>query len=667
MAIQNNLTSSSIRKYLPSKVISGVVTDIFALESWLYDDGYGDPWWQGSTGAPCRWTITADVYSATHSSHLTRVPQIYNALDLVPGMWVFGDGEAKALKIVSILSVTDSQIQCVVEDVDRYNTFADPAQTGVGIFSPGRNLIFFELGDDGLPILNPLPANTDIASVSQVEARFRVFNPVVENRFFQVNHGFKEGQVLKLDPTTGMFVQANSNDLYVVGTVTAVGPGPNYFYLAPSTKIITNLEPGLPGSAGDVIWLDATTGDRTTEQTGSLAPLYVKMTNEVTCFTIGTVANPTTWDGTTIKLNNHTITFSDVGGPVSTVDILSTINSYTTNTGVIASMGSPATMVVGGTQYPTNTPTSDMEFEVNGVPITVAQSPSVNFGTGGDIGWWDVIRAINEQTFNHGVYASFDTNTGYVNFRNDAGGDITFTNVTPSTTTGSFKTLTDMLGVSASNPAASADFVQLVRSDGGQITITDVIGSFTADTGLKSAANGSLPLGLVVDKTMNANSNYMVVDIVARDALTNLKSGDQVFVQSADDGEWALFVRVGSSWTKIADYDSAKTDADTLEITITPESDSVITLGTVSSDSRIVNVTVVVSEAFDGTNPVITIGTTLDSSAITGSGNNDLTAVGSYETSTSYTYSGAGEGDIVVYFTSGSSSTGVAKVIVSYL
>ena len=43
MAIQNNLANSSVRKYLPSKLISGTVVSICPLERWLDDDRTGDP------------------------------------------------------------------------------------------------------------------------------------------------------------------------------------------------------------------------------------------------------------------------------------------------------------------------------------------------------------------------------------------------------------------------------------------------------------------------------------------------------------------------------------------------------------------------------------------------------------------------------------------------
>lgn len=666
MAIQNNLTNSSIRKYLPSKVISGSGTSITPLEGWLYDDGYGDPWWQGMGAAPYRWVLDAEVSTSTHSSHLTRVPQQYNGLDIQPGMWVFADGEPKAVRVVSVVSASETSIKCVVEDVDRYNTFTDAAQTGVGVFSPTRTLIFFEIGDDGLPVLNPLPANTDISTVSQVEARFRVFNPVVETRFFQINHGFKEGQVLKLNNLTGKFENAGADDLYVVGTVTAVGPGPNYFYLSPSTKVITNLEPGLPGNVGDVIYIDYETGDRTTTKTPGDSPMYIKLTASVPSFTVGLVSNPTSYDGTAIKLNNHQITFNSVEGVVDTATIISTINANVSNTGTLVSLTSPPTSSTGWAMYPNATPTTGFKFKVNGV-LTECQPPSVNFGDSGMIGWWDVIRSVNEQTTLHGVYATFDPYGGTVIFTKDTGGDIVFENVSPTITSGDDKTFTDLVGVPTTIIGGSADKLMLTRMDGGGIVITEVSGSFIYETGLTSSSNGVLPIALVVDKTMNAAANYVVSDIVARDALVNLRTGDQVFVQNAGNGEWALFVKTGESWTMISDQDSANTDANTLTETILYDSTSPFTIGAISDQSRVVNVTVVVEEAFDSITATLSIGDGLVLDSVMKASGIDLSSTGTYETTSDYENTSGSDVSILAFLSSGGATKGRAKIMVSYL
>ena len=664
MPVINNLTASSVRKFLPNKVITGTAQNIQNLSSWLYDDGMGDPWWQGTGANPYQWTLTANVDTVFHSSHLTRIAFEYTGLDITPNMWVMGSN-SKVVKVISISSMTDSSIVCVVEDVDRYNTFADNTQAGSGIFNIFDNLIFFELGDDGLPVLNPLPAETDPLVVSQVEDRFRVFNPSAEERFFQLNHGFEEGQVLKMDLITGLFEEATSNDIYIVGTVTAIGPGPNYFYLSPVTKLINNLEPGLPGSAGNIINLDSVTGDLTT---GSGAPVYIKATNAVLAFSIGSVANPTSYSGNQIKLNNTLIAFNG-SGALSSSDIITQINAYTANHGVVASMSSQRNTITGTVTYPVATPSvGNLVFTLNGETIVVSP-PSIVFGTSGEIAYWDVIRAVNEQTFITGVYASFNGGTGLVSFGNDSGGPINFVNVTPSVTAGANMTVTDMLGVSASNPSGPANYLNFTRPDGGEIIVSDIQGTFTSDVGILSSGNGVLPLALVVDRTMFAGGNYIVATIADRDALANLRTGDQVYVQSDLNGEWALYLQTASGWTKIANANSASSDAKTLQMNINFASTTPQIIGNISDGTRIVDISVNVSTAFNGTAPVLTIGTLATANAIMDTNIVDLTTIGTYESSSSFINDGTDgtDLDVYVYFTSTGSTTGSATIIVSYL
>lgn len=665
MPISNTLTMSSLGKTLPSKVLSGVAVEVQPSDGWLYDDGTGDPWWQGAGGSPYRWKLTADIASVQHGSHLTRLPFYYTGVDITPNMWVMSVDEPKALRVIQIINRTDSNISCIVEDVDRYNIFKDPTGSGVGIFQIPTNLIFFELGDDGLPILDPIPETaSNHRIVSSIEARFRVSNPLIENLFFQLHHNFTEGQVLKINKSTGLFENAGSDDIHIVGTVVKTGPGPNYFYLSPSTKLILNLAPALPGNVGDVIYLDSLTGGLTTNQGG--VPVYIKMTTEVPSYTIGTVDLPITGGGNIIKLNNTNITFNDG----SATDIIDSINALTLNHGVIASMSAPLNEITSAGSYPSTTmPASGhFKFKLNGVIIDIT-GPSINYGDSGDIGFWDIIRSINEQTASHGVTAKIDFSLGGVLvFTNHSAGDIDITNVEPITSVDNIKTMTDMLGVSSVNPPTTSTRLKLSRADGGAITLSDISGQFTTDVGIQGSANGSLPIALVVDKTMSATSSgQIVVDLPALNAITSPRSGDQVYVQNGKTpGEWELYVRTGATWALIADHDSAKTDASTMTVEVSKTSPASVSLGNMSNGTRIVNVTVVVSEAFSSA-ASLNVGTDDAIDVVLNDDIIDLSIVGSYESNTTYIYSGVADGELFVHLDSASSTSGKAKVIVSYL
>lgn len=663
MPVTNNLTASSVRKFTPNKVITGTAQGIQPLSSWLYNDGFGDPWWQGAGANPYQWILTADVNTVYHSSYLTRIQFQYTGLDITPGMWVMGSNN-NMVQIISITSMTDSTIVCIIEDVDRYNTMADTTQAGNGVFNLFDNLIFFELGDDGLPVLNPLPEGTDPFVVSEVEDRFRVFNPTAEVRFFQINHGFEEGQILKMDTSTGLFEEATSSDIYIVGTVTAVGPGPNYFYLSPVTKFINNLEPGLPGSAGNIISLDPTTGDLTT---GSGTAVYIQATSAVPSFSIGSVANPTTSSGNQIKLNNVTINLTADSGTLQSSDIINQINAFTENHGVVASMGPQATTVVGTVQYPVNTPIDGVvEFSINGATMT-AQQPSIVFGQGTELAYWDLIKVINEQTFIHGVYATFNSGTGFVTLENASGGPINFVNIDPSATNASSMTASDMLGIPVSTAPGASNYIVFTRPDGGEIIISDIQGTSTEDIGMLSADNGSLPLALVVDSSMYSSGNYVVANIAAMNALTNIRDGDQVFVQSANNGQWATYVYTASGWILTGTQASAETVAGDFETTVNTTTEATTSMGVVAAGARILNVTIQVTAPFTS-DTTLTIGNSTNQTAIMDTTGVDLTTVGAYSISSSFVYTNfLTDFNVYVYFDVGSATSGSATIQVSYL
>lgn len=668
----NHLKFSSINRYRPNKVLSGQVTASEAMESWLYDDQLNDPWWQGASAAAYRFRLTINITAAPHSSHLTREPYVYNGLDVIPGMWVMSISEAKALRITKIISKTAFNITCIVEDVDRYNTFRDQTGAGSAMFQIPATIVLFELGDDGLPMFDPLPPDaSDLSILHQVESRYRVFNPNTRYRFYQIDHDFMEGDIVRMDAIQKKFVKATSEDIYVSGTVVDTGPGPNYFYLSPSTKILENLEPGLPGDAGSVIWMEAETNHLTVTPHASRMPMYIQLTPRIPSFTIGNIIAPQIAAGTEIKINKVLVSFTDDvdgDGYFSTDEVINLINAKTEDHGVIASWGADAT-TIGGWENPPLTQSINLphiEFKVNGVTVKVTR-PSIQFGNGGLIGGWDFVRAINELTDVHDVTATFHPD-GYLIFTNEKGGNIMFENVLPLVSNGMERTFTDAVGVSTENFGAEPTRLMLTRLDGGEISLSNVSGDFMYETGVQSTSNGKLPLALVVDQTIASTSSYVVTNLTARDALTGVRSGDQVFVQSGSTaGEWELYVKTGTTWTLIANYDSANTDANSLSVTIDVNSGAMVSLGTISSGSRIVDVAVVVEQAFDAVDAVLSVGPADQPSVVISSDNIDLTIAGSYETNSSFVHSGAGEAEIFVHFNKGMATVGSAKVIISYL
>ena len=577
--------------------------------------------------------------------------------------------------------MSDNSITFIAEDIDRFNTFNDPTSSGIGVFANG-DVFFFELGDDGLPAVNMINSSIvlDPLLLSQIESRFRVFNPSVQIPMYQIDHGFTQGDVLVLDPTLQAFRNATSSDIFRAGTVTAIGPGPNYFYLDPLTKIISNLEPGLPGPVGGVVWLDPSTGNMSTTEGSSESAIYIKMTDAQPSFTVSTLANPTAYNGWQFMLNEVLLTVSGSNpDPQPTSYIIDLINSQTSEHSVTASMGSQPTIVQGTVGFPSTAANPSIVFSINSVQITV-ETPSlmINQFSGLAVGWWDFVRPINELTQEHGVYATVDPNNGWIILTNASGGPINIVDITPSTSDvpDGFLTFTDACGFQTSNPSGPADYLYLERTDGGPIIITDYnvqsgqstqLGSFVTDSVIPSVANGQLPLALVVDQSMYANANYVVPSIAAMDALTNMRVGDQVFVQAANNGQWATYVYTASGWILTGTQASAETVAGDFEITVNTTTEATTSMGVVAAGARILNVTIQVTAPFTS-DTTLTIGNATNLTAIMDTTGVDLTTVGAYSISSSFVYTNfLTDFNVYVYFYVGSATSGSATIQVSYI
>jgi hypothetical protein len=661
------LDYSSINRYRPSKVLAVVINSSAELESWWYDDGLNDPWWRGASGAgtnagrPTKFRVVMSVTASSHSSHLTRAKYVYNGLDINVGMWVTSISSPKALKIVKVEAKTTTSVTCIIEDIDRYNTFRDPGGNGNAMFSvPGTGVVF-ELGDDGLPVLDPvLTSMTDMKVFDQIMSRFRVFNPNKRMRFTKLNHGFREGEMLKV--TASGFERAQSSDLYPVGVVVDIGPGPHNFYITPTTKLLTNLE-GVPGTQGDLIYQDPTVqGHLTTTPGTSTKVVFIKITDGNTCRVIGSQATPSTSIGNKMNINKVEVIFSTGTGTLS--NVITDINATTSDHGVTAG-SSPAETVITGSVSPayTDVATGPFVYTINGATFTIAQNtPSITYAGTTYPGVWDIVRDINEQTNDTNVHA--EEATGAVKLTNVYGGAITVANVTPTTTVGTYRTFTDATGITTT-AFGSIDRLKLERTDGGEIIINNINGVPLTDLGVHSVDNGEIGNVLVVEQGGTASvSTHVVADITARNALTGLTDGSTAFVQNDGNSEWALYIYVSSAWVRQSDEDSAATDANTMSVTLLPFSSGNTTIGTVSATSRVTLVTMEVVSAFNGS-PTLTVGDLGDASRLASNNDIDLSATGVYTVTSAYQY--AAETDIIAYYSAGGAGSGSVKITVSYM
>jgi hypothetical protein len=127
---------------------------------------------------PYQWTVTFTVYPQSIS--IAADSYAYTGTNIIVGDWISNAIGGMAWIIRSISAQTTSTVTCVVEDVNQYNTYADPSTNGDG--SPPNHIQGFVFATDqtGQPILSPVPINV-LTSEWQTDlmSRFAVTSPPV--------------------------------------------------------------------------------------------------------------------------------------------------------------------------------------------------------------------------------------------------------------------------------------------------------------------------------------------------------------------------------------------------------------------------------------------------------------------------------------------------------
>jgi hypothetical protein len=147
----------------------------------------------------------------------------------------------------------------------------------------------------------------------------------------------------------------------------------------------------------------------------------------------------------------------------------------------------------------------------------------------------------------------------------------------------------------------------------------------------------------------------------------NANPGDQVFVANGPNGEWTQYIRgVSGEWKVLMTQDASHTDAQTVEKDITFNSETTDLIYTVSDGSRVAYVSVEVIETFNPASS-LTIGTPLYPDLLM---TNDLLDLGNYGTYTANPATAFNYGtdvDITFTFDPAGSTTGRAKIIITYV
>ena len=646
----------------PSKVLSGVATSFVSLDLWPYANAEDDPYWSGGSNPQFyRWQVTFTVNTRNHGSNLTREPFQFNAQDIEVGDFVAGAQDGKVCQIMSIVSKTNSELVAVVEDRLRYNTFKDPA--GFGLFSTPGQVVFFQINELGYPMLDPLPGEAAADFAANVMSRFQYLNPLINYLLEQENNNFEQGDAICIENEQFALSNAENVDKFI-GTVVHPGPGPHQFILRPANGII-DFVAGLPGNVGDYIYpsLDGS-GDLTTDK-ASRRPIYMKVAAAIPSVTTGTGIDPTGVEGDVIELNKYQLPLGVGQGTYNLDDVVTAINSSTTFHKITAEKVGAANTTESdtvniGTAYGVVAGYTPFSATINGtlVSFTTTTSGSAAYGdpTIADVN--DMVNDINVANIPDIVASVGEGNTLVIT--QTAGSNIVIVNVDNDTNGNGFAGLSSISALPLESIASSSSSaLRLLRNDGGPITIRDVQGSFFLNAGVMSGQTGRYALALNIEQGLRSSATTVVADIEARDALYPLV-GDQAYVISDENGEWAMFMFNGSVWTRINNQRSESTDAKTIEDVFTfPSGNEVI--GTITAGRRVLKVSVIaLTDLVDTPDFSITVdGNTVWQYSLHG-GN----GVGVYSVDSDFITTDRSDVEVAIPF---NSATGTFRVEVSYL
>lgn len=617
---------------LPARVLECFVVESTGIESWPYDDGSSDPYWEfGTSPRDYQWRVELTISPQRHSSHRTRVPKVYNGMDVKVGDYIANSNDGTAVRIICIESKADDRITCIVEDVFRYNTFRDHAGLGNGMMTVPCTAIIFSTNHVGMPTIDPLPPSAvDSLFYPNLMSRFQNREGNQQHRLHKEAHGFAEGQMISADSSTNSFALTSSDYPFVIGRVSYVA-NEDEFFVSPIQKIADDLD-YLPGDVGDIIYADSSedTGLTTTVNAN---PVLIKLREESQSVATSSVANATTTANAIISLNGviHTI-------PTGTqTAFANVVNTHSSVTGVSAAVVLVPTTITTSASLLSSS-FGEPLFDLTSVnPIATINGTVVHFETSEDgnnrygepyATPVDMARDIND-AFGRQI-AVGDGPILTLTFPEGGGIDIV-NNVEDSLGQG-FAGVDSASGVPISTAGSLAKLVRLTAVDARPIDLSQIAGSLLDDFGLFSVENGTKAAGLWIEQGIRQSTNTVVADIAARNGLLTIL-GDTAHVIDKGDGEWGQYVFDGTSWKTIATQESSESEGHTLSSSImvdnNQESSSTVVLGEIPSSSKIVTVSANVTDAFNA-NAVLTVGQSGDVSSLFGDSHADLTQTGVY-------------------------------------
>jgi hypothetical protein len=391
----------------------------------------------------------------------------------------------------------------------------------------------------------------------------------------------------------------------------------------------------------------------------------MKIADAIATSTTGTGIDPTGADGDVVEINRIQVPLFSGSGTYGVDDAVALINVDTATHRVTAVKVGAATEVVSdvagqGSAYGIIAGYTPFSASINGVTVnfTTTTSGAAAYGDPAVADQNDMVLDINTAKIPD-IVASV-VNGSDIKLRHNAGGAITIVNVGADANSNNFAGASSLSSLPATTPAnTTTSALRLIRADGGPLTIRDFAGQFLDTAGVMSGQNGRYALGLNIEQGLRSGGISVVANMTGRNALSALV-GDQCYVIDDGNGEWATFIYSGTQWTKVSGERSVAVDARTIkEVVALPGATT--TIGTVSEDRRILNVSVtVLQDLTDAPDFTIEVGT----NTVWQFSQNGSSKVGTYTVDTDLIT--LAREDVVVNIPS-NTATGNIRVEVSYI
>jgi hypothetical protein len=268
---------------LPITLYASVIS-ITPYDQWTQSNGPSDPF----VGYDYQWSVYLQVQPVSSGDFNNNFQ--YDGTFVNVGDWLImtSGSYVTTVQIIGIDSANSIFIQCIVEDIDRYNLYSSGTYGINDISPPGLyDALVVRLGEDGLAIINGItPYSIPVTTQAEIDSRFRFRNYLQNNyRTFQNGHTFEIGDSISLNPN-GTYSLASGSGLAaykVIGRIKDINiPGDGWFTYEPKGKLARYISPDLPGSPGGIVYLDPNYAGKLTASkpnSGIAIPIFIKIDN----------------------------------------------------------------------------------------------------------------------------------------------------------------------------------------------------------------------------------------------------------------------------------------------------------------------------------------------------------------------------------------------------